>query len=96
MEKEQKRLRRKRQEEHNLCFHNVEEVINWCAGKCTSGNLDKFHVDVIRDYSTAIENQEGLEEALDWLTEHLFEDETATLKITLTSGQTLSAAKPTM
>ena len=91
MAQEQKRLRRKRQEEHNLCFYNAEEVINWCAAKCASGNLDKFHTDVIRDYYNSIENQEDLEEALDWLTEHLFEDAKVTLKITLTSGQTLSA-----
>ena len=91
MAQEQKRRRRKSQEEHYLCFRNPEEVIAWCAGKCPGGKLDKFHTDKIRGYYTDIKDQEELDEALGWLTEHLLGDNSVTLKATLPSGQILSA-----
>ena len=66
-------------------------MIKWCAGKCPSGKLGKFHADKIREYFTDIVNQEELDDALGWFTEHLFGGNRVTLKYTLPSGQTLSA-----
>ena len=90
MAKEQKRPR-KRQEEHYLCFWNPEDVITWCEEKCPSGKLDKFHVDKIHDYYSNIADLAELDEALDWFTEHLFDDYNVTLKYLLPSGRTLTA-----
>ena len=90
MAKEQKHLR-KRQEEHYVCFWSPEEVIKWCEVKCPSGKLDKFHVDKIHAYYSNIDDLAELDEALDWFTEHLFDDYKVTLKYLLPSGQTLTA-----
>ena len=66
-------------------------MIKWCEGKSPSGKLDKFHVDIIRKYYSNVEDQEDLDEALGWFTEHLFDDSSVTLKYTLPSGQTLTS-----
>ena len=66
-------------------------MIAWCERKCPGGKLDKWHTDKIREYYTDIEEQQELDEALGWFTEHLFGDSNVTLKATLPSGQTLSA-----
>ena len=66
-------------------------MIKWCEGKLHSGKLDKFHVDTIRDYYSNIVDQEELDQALDWFTEHLFDDYSVTLKHTLPSGKTLTS-----
>ena len=62
-------------------------MTKWCEGKLHGCRLDTFHVDTIRDYYSNIVDQEDLGEALDWLTEHLFDDYSVTLKHTLPSGK---------
>ena len=91
MAQEQKRQRKERQEEHTLVFSNPEEVLHWYTSKRKNRKPDKFLEEKIREYYTGIADQEELEEALGWLTEHLFDDYKVTLKYALPSGQLLTA-----
>ena len=59
--------------------------------KSPSGKLDKFHVDILRKYYSNVEDQQDLDEALGWFTEHLVDDNSVALKYTLPSGQTLTS-----
>ena len=65
-------------------------MIKWCEAKRSGGKLDKLHVEAIREYYSNIVTQDELGQALDWFTEHLFDDYSVTLKYTLPSGQTLA------
>ena len=89
--REQNNLRRLSQESHNLVFRKAEEVVAWYKQK-TGQRCEEFMVQKIHEYLTDVQDQDDLQEALRWLSEHLFgDDHRVTLKYKLPGGGELTA-----